>query len=159
MVDSKEYKGKSGEYIVYSDGRVWSKHKNKFMNHFFNKKTGYYQVAGEYTHRIIAKCFIDNPQNKRTVNHKSGDKSDNSVQNLEWATHSENHKHAFKELGRKPNILKNQKGQGNFASKLKDSDVIEIRNSTLSGIELAKKYGVSRALISRIRNRIMWTHI
>ena len=156
MIDSKDYKGK---YTVYSDGRVWSKVRNKFLTQCVNKNTGYITAAGGYIHRIVAECFIPNPNNKPCINHKDGNRSNNNVSNLEWVTYSENHKHAYKELGRNPNIPKNQKGQGNFASKLKDSDVLEIRNSTLSGIELAKKYGVSRPLISQIRNNKLWTHL
>ncbi len=155
MVDTKEYKGK---YIVYSDGRIWSNLRNRFLVHSINKKTGYV-TAGGYIHRLVAECFIPNPLNKRCVNHIDGNKLNNDLSNLEWVTHSENHKHAYRELGRKPNIVPNQKGDQNFASKLKEYQVIEIRNSTLSGIELAKKYGVSRSLVSKIRNRKMWTHI
>ena len=47
-------------------------------------------------HRIVAIAFIPNQQNKATVNHINGVKTDNRIENLEWATHSENIIHANK---------------------------------------------------------------
>lgn len=47
-------------------------------------------------HRVVAGAFIPNPDGKRTVNHKDGDKTNNRRTNLEWATYTENMEHSYR---------------------------------------------------------------
>lgn len=46
-------------------------------------------------HRLVATAFLRNPQKKRTVNHRDSNRSNNYLDNLEWATHSENALHGY----------------------------------------------------------------
>jgi hypothetical protein len=105
----REYVGK---YIVYENGDVYSKKLKRFLIRRLDK-CGYQCVSiankRMFLHRIVAIVYIDNPLNKRCVNHINGIKTDNNVKNLEWCTHSENNKHAYATGLKKPTPRLNNK--------------------------------------------------
>lgn len=110
-----------------------------------------------FMHIIVASMFVPNPENKPQVNHKNGIKTDFSISNLEWCTPSENTAHAFKNNLRIP-----KKGSGKPLAKLRESDVILIKERLKSGDyhkDIARDYGVQRTLISGINQGKRWKHV
>ena len=99
----KELQGFGNKYFVSDDGFVYND-KNKKLRPSINRKTGYCQVIltkdgcqiMRYVHRLVAEAFLENPNQRKEVNHKDGNKQNNSASNLEWATRSENMSHAYK---------------------------------------------------------------
>lgn len=109
-------------------------------------------------HRLVAKAFIPNPDNKPYINHKNGIKDDNRVVNLDWCTASENDIHAFKN-----GLREKMKGEKNGHARIKKEDVLDIRKMYSSGNysqrEIAEIYGYAQPSISNIVTGRNWSHI
>jgi hypothetical protein len=63
----------------------------------YRSDSGKTKSKRDYIHRLVAKHFLDNPDNLPQVNHKDCNKSNNHVDNLEWISGSDNIKHAHEE--------------------------------------------------------------
>ena len=80
------------------------------------KRTGYYKAdlskegnqRGCSIHRLVALTFLPNPENKPTVDHINRDRGDNRLENLRWATYSEQeiNKHRASDDTNQKNIKK-----------------------------------------------------
>lgn len=88
-------------YSVSNKGDVYSHYTNRVLSPKLSNK-GYLRITlckgkGNHktvsVHRLVAEVFIPNPENKPTVNHINEVKTDNSVENLEWATIAEQNLH------------------------------------------------------------------
>jgi hypothetical protein len=140
--------------------RLESKHR---MAEVYNKKAKYMYVRvcqenvakNRRLHIMIAQCWIPNPENKRVVNHKDGDKLNNHGSNLEWVTDSENQQHAIS-LGLK------QSGQELYNSKLEDKEVHRVCELLEEGYrvkDLAEMFNVKKDNIRKIRDGSCYFHV
>ena len=109
-------------------------------------------------HKLVARAFLVNFENKREINHKDGVKNNNCVWNLEWATRKENMQHAAR-IG----LIRN--GESSGKAKLTNEQVKFIREVYIPrdknfGLKaLARKFGVGKDAMSDIINKKSFTKI
>lgn len=106
-------------------------------------------------HALVAAAFFGPCPVKKEINHIDGNKTNNTVENLEYVTHQENRLHATRVLG-------HAIGSKNYASKLTEADIPIIRARLAAGEfqrAVAADYGVSQVTISHISKRMVWTHV
>lgn len=84
------YKVSDDGYIMNPKGRILRNQNRGNGYKYVNIKGKTYSV-----HRLVAECFIQNPNGLSFVNHKDGNKQNNVVSNLEWCNRSYNQQHAY----------------------------------------------------------------
>lgn len=165
---AKWIKGYEDLYMIDEQGIVISFHysKPRQITPIVTPQTGYYMInlidkngvqkIKKY-HRLVAETFIPNPENKRCVNHKDGDKLNNLKTNLEWNTYKENTQHALM-----TGLIKT--GQDSPNAKLNNELVKNIVTLAKEG----KKYSeiineleldIHTTTVSNIVNNRTWTHV
>jgi hypothetical protein len=96
------------------------------------------------------------------LNHKDGDRSHNSIHNLEPLTQAGNIAHAI-ETGLRADRHIGVPGEGNHMARLTEADVREIRRLALEGAlpqtTIAARFGIAQSQVSLIKNKRAWAHI
>lgn len=154
------------KYYVDENGAIWSERTQKIMS-TFTDKDGYQRVRLTMTngkrrnfpvHRLVMTMFcpIEGMMNLQ-VNHKNGNKFDNTLNNLEWCTCQENIEHAVR------TNLRDNKGEKNYFHKITEQDVKEIRQLYKTGNytyrQLGKMFGLYEDHVSHIVRGLAWSHI
>ena len=132
----------------------------------FRRRDGYRSVAlsrsgkvkNFLVHRLAIRAFLGEYPPGHETNHKSGDRGDNRLENLEAVTRGENLKHSYKYLGRKSPC---RRGEESHLTKLSVTQVQEIRRRGLteSPTTLGREFGMSVGAIRHIIFRRSWRHV
>ena len=164
----KPISGFEGYLISSDDGQIYSNVKGKTMfplkthtkpdgylavSLWDNAKRGQKKRKTFLFHRLVAETFIPNPENKPTVNHKDGVKTNNCVDNLEWATFHEQEVHSFSN-----GLNYARKGEEANRAQLNWDAVHFIRNNypNYSVVQLAAKYNITKECVYAILYNYNW---
>lgn len=153
-------------YYISEKGDIYSEVSQKWLTPIVDKD-GYLRVrlinyAGVIkaipVHRLVMMTYQPVPNmNLLEVNHKDGDKTNNSLDNLEWVSNKENIQHAY-QTG-----LRNSVGEHNPGHKLTEKEVFEIidflQYTTYTQAEIAVLYNVHEETIGRIKRKKSWKHL
>ena len=168
MIEWKDVVGYEDYFRVSNTGSIFSKRTNKYLK-LIVSKTGYHIFTTKFNgrksksycfkvHRLVAEAFISNPENKPVVNHKDGNKINNKIINLEWATHSENSQHAIDTKLQIPT-----KGEARYNAILTDEDVRNIKKLYIPKIfgkrKIAKVLGLKVGLVDGVLHSNGWGHV
>jgi len=126
-----------------------------YMN--VNLYTNDHKESHMKVHRLVATAFLPKEDDKEYVNHIDGVRTNNLVINLEWSNSKENTEHA------KATGLLKQTGEDNHMAKTTDENVRKLcsllEENKYSYSEIAKKGGVTYAMVNNLARGARWKHI
>lgn len=156
----KEYEYQGLKYKVSNTGKVFGVRGE--LKQRINKD-GYKEVtlgSGDKRttfriHRLVAICFISNPNNLPEVNHKDYNRTNNSVDNLEWVSHKDNVNYSS-DNGRYKNAVA---GEINGRAKTSNEEARKIRNLYNQGYRIMDIIKILHPDLSYKERKSLWSRI
>lgn len=107
-------------------------------------------------HRLVSEIFIENPLNKREVNHIDGIKTNNHVANLEWVSSRENKQHAW-DMGLYTCIGENHHNAEHSEEEIRD--ICQMLEDGFRQVDIIRLKGVEKSLVADLNSGRRWTSI
>jgi len=149
-VDRKvKYSSRYGTFWMKFKGRILNLHENRagYMQLTLSKNNNFFLGR---VHKLVLEAFVCKKPKGLQCRHLDGNPSNNKLNNLKWGTSLEDRFDMIRH-GR------SLRGERHHMAKLRVRDVLYIRASKERG--LAKKFNVSRTIISNIRKGRTWSSV